>query len=266
MRTNLDDNTRIVRDVPDARARGGLSLTAVLTGIVVAVGAMAVISALVTVAGYLLDTTPELSSDEGVYRAGIALAAGAIAIQFLAYLWGGYTAGRMARGAGVLNGLLVPLVVLLFGAAAFALGDVMGSGAEVTFGALDGRLPIDRDVVVDAGIVFGVGSVVAMLLGGTLGGAMGQRWHTRLEEHELASVMVEDRVGAPAGDRMLTRTDTDDDLTPAPLAIADRPARVDESVRILDERREAGQEVIDLRASDPSEPLESEIERVRMRH
>src|SRR5688572_27915883 len=102
------------RNVPALvrEARGGVSGGAVLTGVVVAFGSMTFLSLIVAgvVSLGLPDTTPFPGTEvEGTLFAGVVLAI----TQFVAYLWGGYTAGRMARGAGWANGALVPVVALL---------------------------------------------------------------------------------------------------------------------------------------------------------
>lgn len=209
--------------------------------------------------------TPELRTAEGTYRAGIAVTVGVVAVQFLSYLWGGYTAGRMARGAGAVNGLLVPLVMLVLGTAALAVGASIGSGAEVNFGSLAATLPVDRDVVVDAGMAMAAGSLLAMLLGGIIGGALGQRWHTRLEQRELSSVMVEDRGIARTPDRPVDTATA----TTGPLAVDGHRAEADgrpdavEGVTVLGP--DAGVRTIDLRDSDPDETVEAAVERERGR-
>ena len=52
--------------------------------------------------------------------------------QFLSYMWGGYTAGRMGRGAGLVNGFLVPVVALIV--AAVVAAAVLVIGARLVIG------------------------------------------------------------------------------------------------------------------------------------
>lgn len=186
--------TTIARENPAARARGGLSLLSVLTGLAVAAGAMVVMAIGLGAGFYLLDRTDLLEVPTDTTQLAVGGVALVIAVQFISYLWGGYTAGRMARSSGLLHGLLVPMVALLGVVAVFAIGDARGTGAQVSFGSFDGRIPFDRDVVVNAGMALGIGSLAAMLVGGLLGGLTGGRWHRRLEDRELTNVMVEDRV------------------------------------------------------------------------
>jgi hypothetical protein len=162
---------------------GGVSIGAILTGVVVALGALFVISAII--GGVLVGA--DIQADdlgEGV-EIGVSVGVVMIGAQFLAYMWGGYTAGRMARGAGAANGILVPvlalILLLLVGAVATALGATAELGPPFTAT----RLPVEDDLVLDWGVGIAIGSLLAMLLGGLAGGLTGVRWHSRLERTVL---------------------------------------------------------------------------------
>src|SRR5687767_438987 len=87
-------------------ARGGVSTGAVLTGVLVAFGAMFVLTAVISGILVGLGLTDELTPGEAT-DVGIATGIGLVVAQFLSYAWGGYAAGRMSRGAGTANGALV---------------------------------------------------------------------------------------------------------------------------------------------------------------
>lgn len=187
-------------------ARGGVSGTAILTGVVVAFGTLFLLTALV--AGVIVATgytAPPVGSQEaidaGLYG-GIAL----VIAQLLAYLWGGYTAGRMARGAGAANGFLVPLFAILLGVAVAAIATALGANASLNLPFETARLPLEQSTAVSWGLGIGIASLVAMFVGGALGGAIGANWHTRLEEAAVAE-----------GDVTYRNIDlTDRDETPTP--------------------------------------------------
>lgn len=170
--------------VPETR--GGVAGGAVVTGVLVSFGAMFLLSAIV--GGVLVAlgaTDADISPNEAVEAsigAGIAL----VAAQFLSYLWGGYTAGRMARGAGVANGVLVPIVALVIAGGVAALVTALGADARLNLPFSDNRLPIEDANLVDWGIGIGVAALVAMFLGGVVGGVAGARWHTKLEREAHA--------------------------------------------------------------------------------
>jgi len=119
------------------RARGGFSLWSVLSGVLVAIGAFIVISSIV---GGILAATGVAEGGlqtNDLTEATIGTGIGLVVAQFLAFLWGGYTAGRMARGSGVVNGILVPVVtIILIGilgaiVAAVVNGDLQGVTAPL---------------------------------------------------------------------------------------------------------------------------------------
>lgn len=164
----------------DPVARGGVSFGPIITGVLVALGAMFLLSAIVAGVlaslGYLDDVTAGDALELGL-GAGIAL----IVAQFLAYMWGGYTAGRMSRGAGAANGLLVPLFAILLVVVVGAIAALLGAETQLNMPFSANRLPVENDLLVEWGPAVGIATLVAMFLGGLLGGIAGARWHTRLE-------------------------------------------------------------------------------------
>lgn len=161
-------------------ARGGVSFGPIITGVLVALGGMFLLSAIVAGVlaslGYLDDVTTGEAVELGL-GAGIAL----IVAQFLAYMWGGYTAGRMSRGAGAANGLLVPLTAILLAILVGAIAAFMGAETQLNLPFTANRLPIENDLLVEWGPAVGIATLVAMFLGGLIGGIAGARWHTKLE-------------------------------------------------------------------------------------
>jgi hypothetical protein len=162
-------------------ARGGFSIPAVVTGTIVAFGAFIVFAAIV---GGILAATG--IADNGITAnevrdVSLGAGIGIVIAQFLAYFWGGYTAGRMARGSGVLNGILVPITAIILVAILGAIVTAIGEG--VNAGDVQ-QLPLPLGELSDIGTVVGIALLAAMLVAGSLGGAWGQRWHTRLERKE----------------------------------------------------------------------------------
>lgn len=167
-------------------ARGGISGGAIFTGVVVAFGAMSLLSALV--AGIVVAIGIPEPPFPGVEVEGGLLAGTVVVVaQFVSYLWGGYTAGRMARGAGVANGLLVPLVGLLLVALIGAVVAALGTDANVATPFQSYRLEVADEAVVQWGAGIGIAILLAMFVGGGLGGALGMRWHTHLEREVAAT-------------------------------------------------------------------------------
>ncbi len=178
--------------------RGGVSLGAILTGVVVAFGAFFLLSALIAgtlVASGIQELSP--TTADGV-EVGIGVGIGIVVAQFLAYLWGGYTAGRMARGAGLANGFLVPIIAIVIAIIVAAIAAASGATANlnVPFGAT--RFPTEENLVFTWGTGLGIAALAVMFAGGLLGGWLGSRWHSKLERDAMEQRDVETRHTTPA--------------------------------------------------------------------
>jgi hypothetical protein len=120
--------------------------------------------------------------------AAIALVAAIAFVQFVAYAWGGYTSGRMARGAGVWNGMLVPVVALALGAAAYGIGYALDATTRLNIAFATGRFNLSHTRIVQLGTALAIASAVAMFVGAMIGGGFGSRWHTKLEQRAVAGL------------------------------------------------------------------------------
>ena len=161
-----------------SRARGGVSVWSVLSGALVALGAFAILSGIV---GALLTATGQTEAGlvmGDITAAGVAVFAALVIIQFLAYFWGGYAAGRMARGSGLANGGLVAVtgiaILLLLAVLWTQLGGTTLNSPVAPVGEWS-------NLSSGAGIVL----LLAMLLGGAFGGRAGAGWHNKLENAQL---------------------------------------------------------------------------------
>jgi hypothetical protein len=179
------DGSAAVHEQPRRRSviRGGVSLPAILTGAFVAMGAMVLVMAIT--AG-LLAATGVISSNGTVQngsfvRATVLTGVGLVVAQFLAYLWGGYTAGRMARGAGAINGLLVPIAAIIVAGGIGAVVGYLGTSVHLNYSFQTTRLPIDRDLRIHLSMAIAGAGVFAMFVGGIVGGVRGALWHRALE-------------------------------------------------------------------------------------
>jgi len=166
------------RDLAVDAGFGSFSLTSVLAGVLVAYGAFAILSglaaALVAAVGNDTDLTTDwerLGTTGGLVIAGLLL---------IAYLFGGYVAGRMARRNGLVHGLgVLVLGVAIVGVVAAV---VRSSSATDTIAANLRSLgiPTTADEYGQAGTVAGIASLIAVVAGSLLGGVLGERWHGRL--------------------------------------------------------------------------------------
>ena len=168
------------------RARfGGIKWGAAFFGWLSANGLAVVLIALLSAAGVAIGLTNGLdTADEAAQQADTLGIAGGIAllvVLFLAYLAGGYVAGRMARFDGVRQGLavwVIGLVVVLLLALA---GVVLGAQYNVLQQLDLPRIPIDEGTATTAGIITLVAVLVVTLLGAILGGKLGDRYHRRID-------------------------------------------------------------------------------------
>ena len=168
------------------RARfGGIKWGAAFFGWLSANGLAVVLIALLSAAGVAIGLTNGVdTADEAAAKANSLGLAGGIAILvvlFLAYLAGGYVAGRMARFDGLRQGLavwVIGLVVVLLLALA---GVVLGAQYNV-LGQLNlPRIPVDEGAATTAGIITLVALLVVTLVGAILGGKLGTRYHRRID-------------------------------------------------------------------------------------
>ncbi|HVL32614.1 MAG TPA: hypothetical protein VM600_03430 [Actinomycetota bacterium] len=166
-------------------ARGGVALGAVLTGVLVAFGSMMLLTALAAGIIAALDLTRG-DVTGNVTEISIGAAAVLVIAQLLSYMWGGYTAGRMARGAGMLNGMLVPVTAIVIGGIVAAIVAAMGADANLNLPFTNQTISIDEGTATTIGIGTGIGMLLAMFIGATVGGHLGARWHHKLEDREIA--------------------------------------------------------------------------------
>lgn len=109
---------------------------------------------------------------------GIGAAIASLIGLFIAYIIGGYTAGRMARFDGVKNGIGVVIWTVIVGAILGVAGGILGNKFNV---ASQLHLTINSSTFTTAGIVALAVSLIVMLLGAMVGGLMGERYHRTID-------------------------------------------------------------------------------------
>jgi hypothetical protein len=158
---------------------GRLSFISVLAGVLVAYGAFALLAALVGAVAVAIGLDTELASNDWA-TLGRGSAVAVTVVAFVGYLFGGYVAGRMARRAGLANGLavfaLAVLLVMVVGAIAASQADT--EAVQANLRSLG--LPITATEWAQIGTVAGIGTLVGMLVGAGIGGVVGERWHSEL--------------------------------------------------------------------------------------
>ena len=175
------------RDAVDAqRSRyGGIKWGAAFFGWLSANGLAVLLVALLSAAGVAIGLTQGVPSpDDAVQEAdtiGIVGGIVLLVILFLAYLAGGYVAGRMARFDGARQGIAVWVIGLLVVIALAVLGLVFGSEYNVLQQLNLPRIPIDEGTATTGGIIALVAVLLVTLAGAVLGGKLGDRYHRKVD-------------------------------------------------------------------------------------
>ena len=202
--------TRVHRETALEAGFGTLSPLSVLAGVLCAYGAFAIVAAVVGAALAAADVNTEFRSNDWTGSGAVASLASA-AVLFIAYLFGGYVAGRMARRAGLLHGALVFVVSLLVGGVAGGVVSTLADSNDIEDNLRSIGVPTTMDQVTEVAVAGVILSLVAVLVGSLLGGALGERWHTK-----LARRVADPEIGTTADER--ARLEAEE---------ADRRARLD---------------------------------------
>ncbi|HEX2119670.1 MAG TPA: TIGR04086 family membrane protein [Acidimicrobiales bacterium] len=174
----MRETARERRELAADAGFGPFSFTSVLAGVLVGYGAFAVLAGIAAaVLGAVGDDTDLTGNWEALGTTGGLVVAGLL---FLSYLLGGYVAGRMARRNGIAHGFGVLVLGLVIAGVVAALVRESGGVDTMTDNLRSFGIPTTAEEWGDAGTVAGIASLVAMLAGSLLGGALGERWHARL--------------------------------------------------------------------------------------
>jgi len=182
---------------------GKLSLISVLAGVLVAYGAFAVLAALAGAVAAVIGLDTDLSANNWA-ELGIGSAIAAAVVLLLAYLFGGYVAGRMARRAGLLHGVGVFVLALLLVALIVVIAATQTDTSVIRGNLRSLGIPTTGAEWGNVGTLAGIGSLVAMLVGALLGGLLGERWHTKLTRRAASPNYGPDREQPTTDDRGAT--------------------------------------------------------------
>ena len=175
------------RDAVDAQHNryGGIKWGAAFFGWLSANGLAVLLIALISAGGLAIGLTEGIdNADDAADQAdtiGIAGGIVMLVVLFLAYLAGGYVAGRMARFDGVRQGIAVWIIGLLVVLALAVAGLVFGSEYNVLQRLDLPRIPIDEGTATTGGIIALVAVLLITLLGAILGGKLGDRFHRKVD-------------------------------------------------------------------------------------
>ena len=171
---------------------GGIKWGAAFFGWLSATGLAVILLALLSAAGVAFGLSQASSAGQAVDQAadqataqadtiGVAGGIALLVVLFLAYLAGGYVAGRMARFDGAKQGIAVWIIGLLVLIALAALGAVLGAEYNVLPRLNLPSIPLSGDTLTTAGIIAGIAALLVTLLGAVLGGTIGDRYHRKVD-------------------------------------------------------------------------------------
>jgi hypothetical protein len=184
-RTDYETRADPYEGVHAARERfGGIDIPASIVGMLTALSTTLILAGLAGAAvgavGYqtgLEESAEDLSTWSMI---------GGVAILFVAYVIGGWAAGRMARYDGARNGFATGVWTLVFAGILAALGAWVDSEYDV-FRNVELPQWFSTDAFTTAAIISGVAAIVAMFVGGVLGGVWGERYHRRADRTIVAA-------------------------------------------------------------------------------
>ena len=168
-----------------ARERfGGTNAGAAFFGWLIAVGVTVLLTGIIgaIVAGVSSTTTiTQSDAEREAGSIGVAAAIVLLVVLMISYYAGGYVAGRMSRFDGTKQGVGVWVIGLIVTVVALVLGAVFGSQYNVLDRVDLPRLPISTDQVTTGGILTAVVVLAATLIAAMAGGAVGHRYHNRVD-------------------------------------------------------------------------------------
>lgn len=163
--------------------RPGADVGASLGGMFAALGALAFLAALIAAGANELDFQLNLIDTEGeLLEASVIGTLVALGVVFVAFLFGGWVAGRMTvAGDGSMSGMGAGLWILVLAGLFALLGALFGPelNAFARAGLPDWFSSIRAETRTTAGLVLLALFAVTVLLGGYLGGRMGGAYEVR---------------------------------------------------------------------------------------
>jgi hypothetical protein len=157
---------------------GGIDIPASIVGMLTALSTTIILAGLVGAALGAVDYQTGLEGDAKDIATWSMV--GGVAVLFVAYLIGGWAAGRMARYDGARNGFATGVWTLVLGGILAGLGAWIGSEYDV-FRNVDLPQWFSTDAFTTRAIISGVAAILAMFVGGILGGMWGERYHRRAD-------------------------------------------------------------------------------------
>ncbi|TDD29842.1 hypothetical protein E1218_03395 [Kribbella turkmenica] len=169
---------------PDLLAYRGFKFGAAFFGWLISMAMFVVLSLAVAAAALgtaeILDyTRADAEAQPGA--AGITAAAVAVLTLTLAFYFGGYVAGRLARFDGGRNGFGVWMFAFLFSVLAAGVAALLNNQYDLVDEVNRPDVPLATDTITTGGIVAAAALVVLTLLFSIVGGMAGRRYHDKID-------------------------------------------------------------------------------------
>jgi hypothetical protein len=179
----------VARDRDLARRRyGGTNWGACFFGWLVAIALTILLTSIVGAVLAAVGSSTNVTQSDAQQQAGTIGVAAAITlfvVLVIGYYAGGYVAGRMSRFSGGRQGLGVWLIGIAVTLVAVALGAIFGHQYNLLDRVDLPRIPLSTEQLGWGGAVTAVAVLVGTLLAAVLGGALGRRYHARVD-HAVA--------------------------------------------------------------------------------
>jgi hypothetical protein len=187
-----DDETTTVRrdrypdaDVERQRERfGGTNWGAAFFGWLVAVAVAVLLTSIIGAIAAGVGYNSSITQSQAQRQAGTIGLVSAIVllvVLMIGYYAGGYVAGRMSRFDGGRQGLAVWIIGLVVTIIAVGLGVLFGSQYDVLNRVNLPSVPIPTDTLGWGGIITGIAVLIGTLIAALAGGAVGRRYHGRVD-------------------------------------------------------------------------------------
>ena len=164
---------------------GGMKFGACFFGWLTATGTALLLTALLSAVGAGVGLAQNVDPAQATANARTVGLVGGIVLLvliFVAYVAGGYVAGRMARFNGAKQGVGVWLWALIIAVVVAVLGAIAGDRFNL-LANLNGfpRIPVNEGDLTTGAIITAIAVALAALLGAILGGLAGMRYHRRVD-------------------------------------------------------------------------------------
>lgn len=185
LRGRTADTTVTLERGPDVGLReahrryGGVDVAATLIGMLAALALLILIGGLIGAAiGVIGYQTGLKGNHTSLSIAGLV---GGVVALLLAFFIGGWAAARIARYDGVRNGVTTAVWAVLLAAVLAGLGAALGTKYNVFEHVPNLPNWFSTDALTVGAIASAAAAVIAMLVGGALGGWRGERYHRRID-------------------------------------------------------------------------------------